>query len=100
MKPINLIQYRGMTKSIRKTQFSDVSVMTLKSGAEAAPDAAPQGDLILYVIEGKAKVEIGMEQCTLTAGMVLFISERSRHRMINIGTSDLFYMMIYTPPVY
>ena len=100
MKPINLIQFRGMTKSIRKTQFSDVSVMTLKSGAEASPDAAPQGDLILYVIEGKAKIDIGLEQCMLTAGMVLFISERSRHRITNVGSGDLFYMMIYTPPVY
>ncbi len=100
MKPINLVQYRGVPKSIRKTQFSDVSVMTLKSGAETSLDEAPRGDLILYVIEGKARVEIGMEQSLLSAGMILFISERSRPRIINSGTSDLFYMTIYTPPIY
>jgi len=100
MKTLDLNQHRGMVKILRQTPQSQLGVVTLAAGKDIWPDETSTGDHIIHIMEGKARVEIGKEKFMLSAGMVFFVPPNMRHHIFNVGSSNLFYMNIYCPPIY
>lgn len=101
MRPIDIDEHKGKFFSILgQTDLSQIGVMTLKSGGDSGPEDIHPGDQVIYVIEGKAKVEIGQDSLEVSPGMLLTIPKQTRHHIYNTGKTDLFLLSIYAPPAY
>ena len=101
MKPIDIAKSKGnFFRILQQTSLSQIAVMTINPGKDSGPEEIHDGDQIVYVIEGKAKVEIGTEAHTLTQGMIITIPKKTRHYIYNTGEEELFFLTIYTPPAY
>lgn len=101
MRPANIKQFKGtFFKILQQTPLSQVGVMTIKAGEDSGPEELHEGDQIVYVIEGEARVRIAKEEFHLTEGMIVTVPAKTDHHVYNPGRSDLFFLTIYTPPAY
>lgn len=101
MKPISIKDFKGnFFKILAETPLSQIGVMTITPGSDSGPEEVHNGDQIVYVIEGEAKVEIDSEKFALDAGAIITVPAKIRHHIYNSGKSDLFFLTIYTPPAY
>jgi mannose-6-phosphate isomerase-like protein (cupin superfamily) len=87
-------------KIIQETRQSQTAVMTIAPGADAGPEEEHEGDQILYVIEGEARVRLGGREVTAKAGALVTIPARTRHHVRSAGRDPLFVLTIYAPPAY
>jgi mannose-6-phosphate isomerase-like protein (cupin superfamily) len=101
MEPINIQHFKGhFFKILQQTPLSQIGVMTLKPKGDSGPEDIHEGDQIVYILEGDADVEIGQKRHHLMSGMLAIIPAKTRHHIYNVGSSDLFFLTIYTPPAY
>lgn len=82
------------------TAYSQVGSMTIPPGGDSGPEDLHPGDQIIYVIAGRATVEVGDERIEVPEGHACIIPERSRHHIYNRGKEELFFLTCYAPPAY
>jgi mannose-6-phosphate isomerase-like protein (cupin superfamily) len=85
---------------MQDTGRSQTAVMTIGPGEDAGPAETHTGDQIIYVIEGHARVRMGDVESEAGPGACVMIPAGTRHHVDNPGTTPLFCLTIYAPPVY
>lgn len=102
MRKISVREAKGeFFKILGETDKTQVGVMTLAPGRDSGPEEVHEkSDQIVYIIEGKALVEINHQKEELSAGELVIIPAGSQHHLYNSGTTDLFFLTIYAPPEY
>lgn len=101
MEPLNIIKHKGDTfRILSQTDKVQVGVMTIEPGGDSGPEEIHQADQIIYIIEGRAEVELDNYDFTLQAGHALIIPAGSQHHIQNKTDGTLFFMTIYAPPEY
>ena len=93
--------FRGQYFEIMQdTGRSQTAVMTIGPGEDAGPEEIHEGDQIIYVIEGRARVRVGDVENEAGPGACVMIPAGTRHHVDNPGAAPLFCLTIYAPPVY
>jgi mannose-6-phosphate isomerase-like protein (cupin superfamily) len=87
-------------KILGETKDSQVAVMTILPNEDSGPEDTHKGDQILYIIEGKADIELDGETGTMEEGDALIIPAGMRHHIYNRGMETLFFFTCYAPPSY
>jgi len=101
MQVEDVFQHRGrFFHVLQRTERSQTAVMTIAPGAEAGPAEEHEGDQIIYVVEGEARVCVGDAEHHARAGSLMIIPARTRHHVRNSGSTPLFFLNVYTPPEY
>jgi mannose-6-phosphate isomerase-like protein (cupin superfamily) len=85
---------------LQSTAASQTAVMTVAPGQDAGPEEEHAGDQIVYVIEGQAEMRVGAERFVAGPGALVLVPAGVRHHARNPGTTPLFFLTVYAPPVY
>ncbi len=94
-------EHRGaFFQVLQSTAASQTAVMTVAPGQDAGPEEEHGGDQIVYVLEGQAEMRVGAERLTAGPGALVLIPAGVRHHARNAGTTPLFFLTVYAPPVY
>ena len=96
-----LASHRGaFFRVLQQTARSQVAVMTIAPGADGGPAERHDGDQVVYVIEGEARVRVGGDEHHAPAGSLLVIPAGVEHHVSNPGRVPLFFVTVYAPPEY
>ncbi len=81
---------------------AQTAMMTLQPGGASGPEpeAHPESDQVLLVLEGEAVAEIGGENARMSLGDVVIIPAGTKHRFSNEGRVPLVTFSVYSPPAY
>lgn len=94
-------EHRGaFFQVLQETGASQTAVMTVAPGQDAGPEEEHAGDQIVYVLEGEAAMRVGAERLVAGPGTLVTIPAGTRHHVRNAGTTPLFFLTVYAPPVY
>jgi mannose-6-phosphate isomerase-like protein (cupin superfamily) len=85
---------------MQETGRSQTAVMTIEPGADAGTEEVHAGDQIIFIIEGQARVRVGLAEQTAGPGACVMIPAGTRHHVENPGAAPLFCLTVYAPPVY
>jgi quercetin dioxygenase-like cupin family protein len=77
--------------------LSNVRIIRLAPEIALPPHKHGSSDLMLYVVEGSAKLEIENGQRDLVAGDIAFISPEEELRVSNQGSSELTLLAFLSP---
>ena len=98
---VHPVEHRGdFFRVLQETAHSQTAVMTVAPGQDAGPEESHAGDQILYVVDGEAELRVGPERLTAGPGALALIPAGTRHHVRNTGTTPLFFLTVYAPPVY
>ena len=98
---VDVARHRGaLFEVLQETSRSQTAVMTIAPGQDAGPEETHRRDQIVYVIDGEATVRIDGREDRAGAGHCVVIPAGARHHVKNAGATPLFFLTIYTPPVY
>ena len=98
---VDALAHRGEYFSVlQQTERSQTAVMTIEPGEDAGPEEQHPGDQIIYVVDGEALVRIADREHRAGPGTLVTIPARTRHHVTNSGRVPLFFITVYTPPVY
>jgi mannose-6-phosphate isomerase-like protein (cupin superfamily) len=70
-------------------------IYVLPAGA-TDPQSPHHEDEIYYVVRGKGKIRIGEQEQLVSAGSVIFVEARARHRFLEIE-EELVLLVIFAP---
>jgi mannose-6-phosphate isomerase-like protein (cupin superfamily) len=87
-------------KVLQETERSQTAVMTIAPGQDAGPEETHEGDQIIYVVEGQARVRIEDREYRAGPGALVMIPAGARHHVRNVGPTPLFFVTVYAPPAY
>jgi mannose-6-phosphate isomerase-like protein (cupin superfamily) len=97
----NVFDHRGeFFRVLQETGRSQTAVMTIAPGADAGPAEEHEGDQIIYIIEGEARLRVGSAQHRAPAGALVIIPAKTPHHVSNAGRTPLFMLTVYAPPEY
>ena len=85
---------------LQQTARSQTAVMTIAPGEDGGPEEEHAGDQIVYVLEGQAEMRVGSERFVAGPGALVLVPAGVRHHARNPGTTPLFFLTVYAPPVY
>jgi mannose-6-phosphate isomerase-like protein (cupin superfamily) len=101
MEPVDIFAHKGgFFRVLQRTARSQAAVMTIEPGGDAGPEEEHGGDQIIYIVEGEARVRVQEREYKAGPGMLLTIPAHTRHYVTNPGTTPVFFLMVYAPPVY
>jgi mannose-6-phosphate isomerase-like protein (cupin superfamily) len=101
MQPVDIFQHKGgFFRVLQRTSRSQAAVMTIEPGEDAGPEEEHSGDQIIYIVEGEALVRVQDQEYYAGPGTLLTIPARTRHFVKNPGAMSVFFLTVYTPPVY
>jgi mannose-6-phosphate isomerase-like protein (cupin superfamily) len=99
MDVVSVTQHKGeFFRVLQETSQSQTAVMTIAPGSDAGPEEEHDGDQILYVLEGEARVQIGDREYRAVPGTLVTIPARTRHHVLSTGMQPLFLLSVYAPP--
>ena len=101
MEPVDIFDHKGgFFRVLQRTARSQAAVMTIEPGGEAGPEEEHSGDQIIYIGEGEAQVRVQEHEYKAGPGTLLTIPAHTRHYVTNAGTTPVFFLTVYAPPVY
>jgi mannose-6-phosphate isomerase-like protein (cupin superfamily) len=101
MDPIDIFAHKGgFFRVLQRTSRSQAAVMTIAPGGDAGPEEEHSGDQIIYIVEGEALVRVQDQEYHAGPGTLLTIPARTRHYVENPGSTPVFFLTVYAPPVY
>ena len=71
---------------------------TIERGKGALPHAHPGIEQVCYVLEGRARAEVGGEVCELGPGDSCFFPANEVHAFTRISEEPVRVLVIYSPP--
>lgn len=83
-------------RSLHSTEHAQVMMITLQPGESLKKHITPV-DVFFYVLEGTGIVEIGGEQCPVSADMLIESPARIPHRLLNQGQEPFRFLVVKTP---
>lgn len=84
-------------KELIEGNLTNVRIIRLAPGIALPPHKHGSSDLMLYVVEGSAKLEIENGQRDFVAGDIAFISPEEELRVSNQGSSELTLLAFLSP---
>lgn len=101
MDVVNVFSHRGeFFRVLQETERSQTAVMTIAPGADAGPVEEHDGDQIIYVLEGEARLRVGDTDYRAAAGALAVVPAKMPHHVSNPGRTPLFILTVYAPPEY
>jgi mannose-6-phosphate isomerase-like protein (cupin superfamily) len=102
IKVYNIHRASAWFEVLHTTDRSQTAVMALKPGASTGdrPEAHEDSQQVLLLIEGELSAELDEERQILTAGDVVVIQPKVRHKFTNIGKRSALTFNVYCPPEY
>ena len=101
MKVEQIFDHKGaFFRVLQETSRTQTAIMTIAPGADAGPEEVHRGDQIIYIVEGKALVQVDGKEYHADQGSLLTIPAGSGHHVRNPGTTPLFFLTVYAPPEY
>lgn len=88
---------RKMTTKEDNIQNVEVIIGEMERGGKAEPHSHEEIEQIMYILEGKMGVEIGMEKSVLTKGYTVIIPKKTTHEIWNAGNYKLKFVLTYSP---
>jgi mannose-6-phosphate isomerase-like protein (cupin superfamily) len=76
----------------------EVVLGMVEKGKGALPHAHPGIEQVCYVLEGRARAEVGGESCDLSPGDCCFFPAGMPHAFTVISDEPVKVLVIYTPP--
>jgi mannose-6-phosphate isomerase-like protein (cupin superfamily) len=83
-------------RALHNSEHVQVSMVTLKSGEALKRHVTPV-DVFFYVVEGEGFVEIGDEQESVSADMLIDSPAGIPHRLMNESERDFRFLVVKTP---
>ncbi len=103
MKIINALQapeapnpHDVSARALHNTEHVQVSMVTLQPGEALKRHVTPV-DVFFYIIEGEGIVEIGDEQESVSADMLIDSPAGIPHRLLNQGDAVFRFLVVKTP---
>ena len=97
----NIEELAEQNKNFREVlftgQFSQLVVMSLKSGEDIGEEIHHHVDQFFRIESGEGKVIIDNQEYLLKDGMAIIVPAGCQHNIINIGEDDLRLYTIYSP---
>jgi len=79
-------------------QKLEVVLGTIEKGKGALPHAHPGIEQVCYMLEGRARAEVGGESCELSAGDACFFPPDLPHVFTVVSDEPVKVLVIYSPP--
>ena len=76
----------------------EVVLGVIEKGKGALPHAHPGIEQVCYVLEGRARAEIGGETCELGPGDCCFFPPDTQHVFTVVSDEPVKVLVIYSPP--
>ena len=76
----------------------EVLLGVIERGEGAQPHAHPGIEQVCYMLEGRARAEIGGDSCELGPGECCFFPANVPHSFVAISETPVRVLVIYTPP--
>ena len=76
----------------------EVVLGMIEKGKGALPHAHPGIEQVCYVLEGRARAEIGGETCELESGDCCFFPPDTQHVFTVVSDEPVKVLVIYSPP--
>ena len=76
----------------------EVILGTIEKGKGALPHAHPGIEQVCYMIEGRARAEVGGEACELGPGDCCFFPAEMQHTFTVVSDEPVKVLVIYSPP--
>ncbi len=99
--PVDVHRHRGQFFAVlQETERSQTAVMTIAPRQDAGPEETHDGDQIVLVLEGEARVRVDGAEHRAGPGTSIVIPAGARHHVQNAGDTPLFFYTVYAPPAY
>ena len=79
-------------------QGVEVVLGVIEQGQGASPHSHPGIEQVCYVLEGRARAEVGGEVCELGPGECCFFPADMAHTFTTVGAAPVKLLVIYAPP--
>jgi quercetin dioxygenase-like cupin family protein len=76
----------------------EVVLGTIAPGAGALPHLHRGVEQVCYVLEGRARAEVGGQSCELGPGECCFFPPGMEHRFTALGEEMVRVLVVYSPP--
>lgn len=76
----------------------EVIIGEMEPGGDADPHLHDDIEQIMYILAGKMYVNIEGEEAVLSVGDVVIIPKKAMHEVKNIGSENLRFVLMYSPP--
>ncbi|WP_085990902.1 cupin domain-containing protein [Oceanobacillus senegalensis] len=76
---------------------AEVIIGEMEPNGLADPHFHDEIEQIMYILNGNARVIIEGEEAILSVGDVIWIPKRAMHEVINVGDTNLRFVLIYSP---
>lgn len=98
----NLNAAREWFEVLQTTGRSQTAVMNLAPGQASGdePQAHPESDQVLIVLDGEVLAEVADEKARMRAGDVVVVPAGVHHRFENIADIPARTVSVYAPPAY
>lgn len=94
-EPVKGFSYkRILTKSVA-AQAIDIALLELKKGAARKQMIQTDAFECKHILKGSVEYQIEKEKFVLNAGDTLFFDGRAKHRLRNVGTTDVAILVAY-----
>ena len=101
-KRANIYRTKEWFKVLQTSPRSQTAVMKLGPGQASGekPEAHKASDQVLLLVEGELSAEIGGVRSRMTAGDVVLIPPKTRHKFTNHGHEPAVTFSVYSPAEY
>jgi len=76
----------------------EVLIGEIEKGEGALPHAHPGIEQVCYMLEGRARAEVGGEACELGPGDCCFFPAEMQHTFTVVSDEPVKVLVIYSPP--
>ncbi len=85
-------------RALASTPRSRIAVVTLPPGRVESCPPDPDGDRVVYVVEGRVAVTFAGEKRELRAGEVVVVPSGAPHRLRALGSRGATLLHVHEPP--
>ena len=74
-----------------------VAYVTIPPGKASLRHYHPEAEESYYILQGEARMLLGEEEASLSAGQIVYVPPLQPHRIVSTGTADLVFLAICAP---
>lgn len=79
-------------------EHMEVIIGEMEPGGDADPHFHEDIEQVMYILTGEMYVKIEGEEAVLGEGDVVIIPKKAMHEVKNVGSTNLRFVLMYSPP--
>lgn len=97
-KHVETSAWKLLSPASHGNKAASVSLVEIRPGGRAEPDAHPGSEQVFYIISGRVRAQIAGESFDVEPNSCIYVPEGAEHSMEVVGEEVLRMIVVTAPP--